>query len=99
MVTSQIIDPLKGKAILIGVQNRGERRDEPLSPFPSFLEFFRIYLRADPSLRKIMHTLIAESASYTEVARMGPKLRPPPSGDGQPQLGAEESLQQAKWAV
>lgn len=52
MVTSQIIDPLKGKAILIGVQNRGERRDEPLSPFPSFLEFFRIYLRADPSLRK-----------------------------------------------
>jgi hypothetical protein len=52
MVTSQIIDPLKGKAILIGVQNRGERRDEPLSPFPSFLEFFRIYLRADPSFRK-----------------------------------------------
>ena len=90
MVTSQIIDPLKGKAILIGVQNRGERRDEPLSPFPSFLEFFRIYY---------LGTLIAESASYTEVARMGPKLRPPPSGDGQPQLGAEESLQQAKWAV
>ena len=69
----------------------------PSRPFSNSFEYICVLIL--PSVRKIMHTLIAESASYTEVARMGPKLRPPPSGDGQPQLGAEESLQQAKWAV